>query len=51
MATNVAASIPPMIIVPIAMRLCAPAPVDIAGGMTPKMNANDVIRIVVSSPT
>ena len=44
-ARNVAASMPPMTPVPIECRAPAPAPVEIASGSTPRMNASDVIRI------
>src|SRR5262249_36594979 len=42
---NVASSMPPNTVVPSEFRLAAPAPVAISSGITPKMNANDVIRI------
>ena len=44
-ARNVAATIPPMTPVPTEWRAPAPAPVEIARGSTPRMNASDVIRI------
>ena len=42
---NVATSIPPMTPVPMACRLAAPAPLLIARGNTPILNARDVITI------
>ena len=45
MARMVAVSMPPITEVPMAMRLLAPAPVEIASGVTPAMNASDVITI------
>ena len=44
-ARTVAVSIPPITAVPIAIRLLAPAPVAMASGNTPAMNARLVIRI------
>ena len=44
-ARNVAASMPPMTPVPTECRAPAPAPVEIASGSTPRMNASEVIRI------
>ena len=44
-ASKVAVNIPPITPVPIARWLAEPAPVDIASGSTPRMNASDVIRI------
>ena len=45
MASSVAASVPPIIPVPIATRLLAPAPVAIASGVTPAINASEVMMI------
>ena len=42
---NVDASMPPATAVPTELRAPAPAPVANASGSTPRMNANDVIRI------
>ena len=42
---NVDASMPPATAVPTELRDAAPAPVASASGNTPRMNANDVIRI------
>ena len=44
-AINVENIIPPIIPVPIECLLAAPAPVDIANGNTPNVNANEVITI------
>ena len=43
--TVVAVSMPKNTPVPIECRLCAPAPLAISSGATPRMNANEVIRI------
>lgn len=45
MASSVAASVPPIMPVPIATRLLAPAPVAIASGVTPAINASEVMII------
>ncbi len=45
MASNVAVSVPPIMPVPMAMRLFAPAPVAIASGITPAINASEVMMI------
>ena len=45
MASIVAESIPPRTVQPIVDLACAPAPSANANGDTPKMNANDVMRI------
>ena len=45
---NVEATIPPATAVPTEFRAAAPAPVASASGKTPRMNANDVIRIGLS---
>ena len=42
---KVAASMPPITPVPMAWRAFAPAPEEIASGVTPMMNASEVIRI------
>jgi hypothetical protein len=44
-AITVAATMPPMTPVPIECRLAEPAPVLMASGSTPRMNASDVITI------
>ncbi|GBP03586.1 hypothetical protein EVAR_101261_1 [Eumeta japonica] len=44
-ASTVPASVPPMIPVPMAMRLLAPAPVATASGITPAIKASEVIII------
>src|ERR1700722_6804147 len=44
-ANTVAVTIPPMTPVPIAVRPPAPAPVAVASGNTPRINANEVIRM------
>lgn len=44
-AKKVAANIPPITAIPIAFWLAAPAPLASANGVTPKINAIDVIRI------
>ena len=44
-ARTVAESIPPITQIPISLRPAAPAPVLMASGSTPSMNANDVINI------
>jgi hypothetical protein len=41
----VAAIIPPMTPVPMECRLAEPAPVDIASGSTPRMNASEVMTM------
>lgn len=45
MASTVAESVPPMMPVPIATQLLAPAPEATASGNTPAMKANEVMRI------
>ena len=45
MARKVAAIIPPMTPVPTERRAPAPAPVEKASGITPKMKASEVIRM------
>lgn len=45
MANSVAATVPPIMPVPMAMRLLAPAPVESASGITPAIKAIEVIRI------
>jgi hypothetical protein len=42
---NVEATMPPATVVPTELRAAAPAPVAMASGSTPRMNANDVIRM------
>jgi hypothetical protein len=44
-ARAVAAIIPPMTPVPMECRLAEPAPVDIASGSTPRMNASEVMTM------
>ena len=43
--SSVAASVPPIMPVPIATRLLAPAPVATASGVTPAINASEVMMI------
>ena len=45
MARTVAVSMPPITPVPMSFWLAAPAPVEMARGVTPAMKASDVIRI------
>ena len=44
-ATKVDKIMPPIMPVPMAWRLPAPAPVEMASGKTPKVNASEVITI------
>ena len=44
-ASRVAVRVPPMMPVPIATRLLAPAPVAMASGSTPAINASEVMTI------
>jgi glutamate formiminotransferase len=44
-AMSVAASIPPITVVPMIWRATDPAPLAVHSGTHPRMNANDVIRI------